>query len=994
MRPLIEGTNTFRNSLRFKLIVGSVIVEMCMLALMIGNNLRQSSLHLNGLTRARTVEMAETFSIALAPPLAAQDYASLRSLTDRLAALPDVTYLAVVDRGGHTLTASGQLPASLPEPSSWVGDDANVFHARTDLELYGQVYGRLHYGLSLEALRSAEKSLLRQGILIALAEIFLTVLALSSITVLLTQRLENLTRASVRLAAGDYDTVVGIKGNDEVAALSAAFNAMSVAVREQFQRLDDSAVILRRSNSELSRMAEVMAHHLQEPLRRVVSYAQLLERRHQHDLDAESREFIGYVVDGAIRMKRLLIDLQAYVAVDLNPRAGGGLADLGLCASQAVAELRQRLDAASARIEIGPLPSVRGNAEQLTSIFLHLIDNAIEHARPGHPPEITVTASRTNGSHVIAVRDNGPGIPVIYQKQVFGLFERLEVEAAGTGIGLAMVRKIVECHGGHAWIENNIPHGTAVCFTIPSLGEVSSPVTTASSQQAWQQRFASQGLDPLLASDQRMQQLLVQAARSEERYRILLKTASDGIHVLDSKGNLLEASDSFLAMLGYSRQEAIGMNVSDWDASNSAEALANELLPSLLGGPTIFETRHRRRDGTILDVEINSRPVDLDGVRYLYASSRVISDRKRAAEQLRAANARLRLVLETAAEGIFGIDDESRIIFANPATATILGWPSPDSFIARKSYEAIGHFLTDGQECTHGVCAIRATLVDGQTRRVANECFTGPSGRHIPVEYVVSPVVVENFTIGAVVVFHDITERRSLEQELERSNARLEQFAYAVSHDLRQPLRTVTSYLTLLGRRLGDRLGSDEQEFMSFAVEGARHMDQLIIGILDYSRIGSGSAAEPVSLQDCVDQAIENLSAEIDANDAIITVAPGLPIMAGHHLELMRLFQNLIGNAIKYHSPERAPEIAIDWRKNSHGMTIEVSDNGIGIAPADREKAFGIFQRLVGQGEVPGTGIGLAICRKIVEHHGGTIRIESRDGPGCRFVMDFPEQRP
>ncbi|CAA7614099.1 ATP-binding protein [Magnetospirillum sp. UT-4] len=467
MKLLIDRSDSFRKSLRFRLIVASVVVEVVMLALLIGNSMRQANLHLGAMTQARVAEMAETLGIALGPPLAARDHASLRSLVDGLVTLPDIAYLAVTDRDGRTLAGAGALPSPLPPPdSSVVATEAAVHDAVAPIVLYGQTYGDLHYGLSLEALRRAKRDVLIQGVAIAAAEILLSIAALASLTLLLTRRLENLTRASVRLAAGDYGTEVPIRGNDEIAALSAAFNAMADAVRSQVVRLEDNAVVLRRSNEELRKMAEVTAHHLQEPLRRVVSYSQLLKRRYGEELDADARDFIDYVVEGAVGMKRQLIDLQAYVAIDIEPVTAGSVADLGECVRLACTTLRKPIETAGAAIEIGDLPRVPGDARQMALLFEQIIGNSLTHGVEGRAPRITVNAARSNGTYVLCVADNGTGIPPEYHKQVFELFERLDVDARGTGIGLAMVRKIVERHGGHAWIETAPTGGAVVCFTL------------------------------------------------------------------------------------------------------------------------------------------------------------------------------------------------------------------------------------------------------------------------------------------------------------------------------------------------------------------------------------------------------------------------------------------------------------------------------------------------------------------------------------------------
>ncbi|MEM9368894.1 MAG: PAS domain S-box protein [Planctomycetota bacterium] len=243
----------------------------------------------------------------------------------------------------------------------------------------------------------------------------------------------------------------------------------------------------------------------------------------------------------------------------------------------------------------------------------------------------------------------------------------------------------------------------------------------------------------------------------------------------------------------------------------------------------------------------------------------------------------------------------------------------------------------------------------------------------------------------------DITDRQEdrqqlekLNQELQRSNEELAQFAYVASHDLQEPLRKVTSFCELLKEELGDTLNDDCQRFIHYITDGAYRMRMLIQDLLAFSRIESqGTPTESVDLNTVVEESLENLSASIAEADASICTEK-LPTVQGDALQLVQLFQNLIGNALKYRSDHR-PTIRLAARKADTDWIISVKDNGIGIDPRYHDQIFGVFKRLHTMDTYQGTGIGLAICRRIAERLGGSIDVESREGQGSTFHVRLPE---
>ena len=227
---------------------------------------------------------------------------------------------------------------------------------------------------------------------------------------------------------------------------------------------------------------------------------------------------------------------------------------------------------------------------------------------------------------------------------------------------------------------------------------------------------------------------------------------------------------------------------------------------------------------------------------------------------------------------------------------------------------------------------------------------------------------------------------------LARSNSELEQFAYVASHDLQEPLRMVVGYVQLLERRLADKLDTETREFMGFAVDGALRMQSLIQDILAYSRVSSkGQELVPVDSAAALQEALAMLAGRIAETEARVDAQP-LPRVMADRAQLMQLFQNLIGNALKF-CKDRAPRVRVEATRQGGWWRFTVADNGIGIAPEYRAQLFVVFKRLHTRREYPGTGIGLAICKRIVERHGGQIGIESAPGGGAVFWFTLPEEK-
>jgi PAS domain S-box-containing protein len=271
-------------------------------------------------------------------------------------------------------------------------------------------------------------------------------------------------------------------------------------------------------------------------------------------------------------------------------------------------------------------------------------------------------------------------------------------------------------------------------------------------------------------------------------------------------------------------------------------------------------------------------------------------------------------------------------------------------------------------------------------------------GSGFPIEIMLSPLEsAEGILVTAAI--RDITERKRSEEqlvktigELKRSNDELQQFAYVASHDLQEPLRMVASYTELLADRYKGRLDSDADEFIAYAVDGSNRMQRLIDDLLAYSRAGTDAkAVREISSENALREALKNLRAPIEESGAVVT-HDSLPFITTDCTQLAQVFQNLVGNAIKYRDA-KVPHVHVSAAKTGgNEWMFFVRDNGLGIAPEYFDRIFILFQRLHGPTEFKGTGIGLAICKKILERVGGRIWVDSEPGKGSTFYFALPER--
>jgi PAS domain S-box-containing protein len=362
--------------------------------------------------------------------------------------------------------------------------------------------------------------------------------------------------------------------------------------------------------------------------------------------------------------------------------------------------------------------------------------------------------------------------------------------------------------------------------------------------------------------------------------------------------------------------------------------------------------------------------------------------RKAAEKHLGQMESRYRGLLEAAPDAMVVVNQAGEIVLLNVQAEKQFGYKR-DELLGQKVKNLIPEGFAE---------RIVADALRSAEDALAQQIGTGieligrrKDGSEFPLELMLSPLEsAEGILVTAAI--RDITTRKKGEadllnkmEELNRSNEELGQFAYIASHDLQEPLRMVASYTQLLSRRYKGKLDSDADEFIAFAVDGAGRMQRLIQDLLTYSRVGTkGQDLLETSSEEALQHALINLRGSIEASGAQVTHDP-LPTVAADEMQLVQLFQNLVGNAIKYQSPG-VPKVHISAIQNGgKKWMFSVKDNGLGIDPQYFEKIFGMFQRLHKREEFAGTGIGLAICKKIVERHGGSIAVESQPGKGSTF---------
>ena len=770
-----------------------------------------------------------------------------------------------------------------------------------------------------------------------------------------------------------------------------------------------------------------VSHELRTPLTLMLSPIEELLANKQTPREPAEREILTLVHRNGLRLKKLVDTLLDFSRIEAGRmQAAFEPTDLVQYTAELAANFRSAMERAGLEFSVDlepPSELVYVDREMWEKIVLNLLSNALKFTLHG---SVKVTLRPAPQSVELVVQDSGIGIPKADLPHIFERFYRVAAAKGrsieGTGIGLALVEELIKMHGGFIRVESQEGKGSTFTVVIP-LGCAHLPKEKVVPMQ--HESLGSQRLDSFVtealqwvASDGKGHR------RDQPDYRLPLSPANvappgiplERILLADDNEDMRE----YVArLLGPRYRLATVANGSDALKAALAEPpdliLSDVMMPGLDGFKLLEELRARRETATIPVILLSARAGEESRAEGLGAGAddylikpftarellaRIgahlsMSRRRKVAEQaLRDTQNTLQSFYDSCPfpMGVAELDGSSLVgIYGNSAAASFLGFADREIF--NRTGEELGLppavialWVERFRESQERGCAVR---FEYEHPRAASVCWLtacvnflgyGPTGR-------------PRFSMIA----EDSTERKENDErlrqsnnELRRANADLEQFAYSASHDLREPLRQVAIYSQLLEKKYADKLDGKGLQFLEYCVEGAHRLEMLISDLLAYSQATRTAevSTEPVDISQVIDTVKKNLSTSIEETAADIST-DSLPVVYANSVPLLHLFQNLISNALKYRSKER-PRIEIAASQEGDYWRFSVKDNGIGIRKEFQSQIFGIFKRLHNRTEYPGTGIGLAICQKIVNQYEGRIWVESEPGLGSTFFFTLP----
>ncbi len=745
-----------------------------------------------------------------------------------------------------------------------------------------------------------------------------------------------------------------------------------------------------------------VSHELRTPLTLMLSpVEELLAAGREYT--SQERELLDLVHRNGLRLQKLVNTLLDFSRIEAGRmQAVYEPTELGHFTQDLASNFRSAMERAGLnfKIECAALDEpVYVDREMWEKIVLNLISNALKFTLNG---SVIVSLKPSGGHAVLTVEDTGTGIPPAELPHIFERFHRVEGSKGrtieGTGIGLALVEELVKLHGGTIHAASKLNVGSTFTVSLP-LGAAHlskdriRPGTDRVSTALQAEIFVEEALRSLAESK------LNAATVSEEttgKPKILL--ADDNADMRQYVTRLL--SDQY-AVIAVSDGEQALQSV----LNNPPDLILSDvMMPRMNGFDLVKALRENPRTATIPVILLSARAGEESKAEgfaggaddYLIKpfTSRELLARIGAHLSMRTRREAAEAALKESQATLQSFYDSSTLLMGVAEIAGAQIAPLYRNAAAAKFFDAVADSANNQpwlKNYQRSQVETRPITFEYQHSKPSGSYWLRATVNHLGA----GPGGLPRFSFVA----EDISEDKIAEErlrrsndELRRANAELEQFAYSASHDLQEPLRQVAVYSQLLAARFTDKLDGKGLEYLNYCVEGAHRMELLISDLLAYSQAtkGAEAPAQPVDTKEVLAEVGKNLATTIEETHATIAVAD-LPVVMGDIVPLRHLFQNLISNALKYRS-DRLPRIEVSAKDQGDSWLFSVRDNGIGIPKEFQVQIFGLFKRLHAKKHYPGTGIGLAICQKVVESYDGRIWVESEVGQGSTFYFTLPRR--
>jgi len=765
------------------------------------------------------------------------------------------------------------------------------------------------------------------------------------------------------VGGGDLDYRMDISGSDEFAMLSTAVNEMSAQLQKSYQDIEKEIVTRSQAEESLKKARdglEIRVRQRTEELTRAIEAIEEQSRRTRELNETLEKRVMERTAElkcsneslHASRLAALNLMEDAMAARKQAEEASRELQQEIATRIRAEEVLREREQLLRLHTENSPLAIVTWDADFIVTRWAGDAEKIFGWSR-----EETVGKPIMN-LRIIYEED----IPIV-KRTMEKLTDGMSTKVISSNRNYTKDGRVIYCEWYNSVLLNKEGRMTSVMSQVLDVTE---------------RRLAEEALRD-----------------SKAKLEAVIQSMNDAVFISDVDGNFIEFNEAFATYHKFRNKDECYRSLSQYHdyinvyfADGRLAPLDMWAVPRALRGETTSNAEYmleRKDTGETWWGSYSFAPIRDKNGRIVgsVVASRDITDRKRIEESYKM----LAAIVESSDDAIIGKSMDGSITSWNKGAEQIYGYTRDEILGKPISVLAPPGLRDEVMDILKGIK--EGTFIEHiETQRVKKD------GRLIYVSLSISPILdAEGRITGVSTISRDITDRKKMEEsmfnllaELERSNKDLEQFAYVASHDLQEPLRMVSSFTQLLAKRYQDKLDQDAIDYIDYAVNGANRMQRLINDLLSYSRIGTrGSAPVPVDMNTALGEALANLQVSISQARALVT-NDTLPVVMADYTQLVQVFQNLIGNAVKFHG-EDPPRIHVSAVEDGNEWKVSVKDNGIGIEPQYFDRIFVIFQRLHTADKYKGTGIGLALCKRIIQRFGGNMWVESEPGKGSTFYF-------